>query len=265
MDGIVFFAMGEQHVAEANLAAERVREHMPEVEITVLGADDFPVVGPEEFASLVGVENPPERQRAFYNKIVALEHTPYDRTIFLDGDTRMAAPMYELFTMLASFPVAAALTPTRRVTTDRHVRFFLPSHNTGLVAYRRDRKFFKKWLELFVAEYDPNDPDYSDQSVFDHLLVETKAGHASLPEEYNYRVSALAKLHGPVKLFHGRDHTKLAQTEWFVNRVEHERLVLPEVGMTWLDGDYYWFSSYDDPEPLPLRRQQYLMRLSRLL
>jgi hypothetical protein len=265
MDGILFIALGDQHVEEAGHAVERVREHMPDVEITVLGAGDFPVVGPQEFAALLGVENPPERQRAFYNKIVALEHTPYARTLFFDGDTRLAAPMYELFTVLDSFPIAAALTPTRVWTTDRQVPFYLPAHNTGLLAYRRERGFFKDWRKLFVEQYDARDPDHSDQSVFDRLLVKTRIGHASLPEEYNYRVSALAKVHGPVKLFHGRDHKKLAATEQFVNRVELERLVLPEVGMTWLDGDHYWFSSYDDPEPVPLRRQQYLMRLSRLL
>jgi hypothetical protein len=282
---VLYVAFGAQHLEEARLAALSVRRQMMDVEIALLtdaaglehtASQTAPphvfdrilrahACHPESFARLVHAEDAPESNRHYYNKILALQQTPFDRTLYLDTDTRMCAPLWELFTTLEAVEIAGAHTPTRFLDVGRRPPWFLPSHNTGVLAYRRNPGLFVEWRRLYVRQYVRD--DYSDQSVFDELLWRTKVRHSSLPEEYNYRVSALAKLDGPVKVLHGRDHERLAAAERFVNHTTTVRLVLPEVGMIWIGDDGYEFLNFDDQDsgPILLRRQQLLLRLSHLL
>ena len=177
----------------------------------------------------------------------------------------MHVALRELFLVLESADVAAAHTPTRVTRTPNDAAWFLPTHNTGVLAYSKNADFFCESRRLFVERY--HEGQLSDQAVFDEALARTRIRVSSLPEEFNYRVSALAKLHGRVKVLHGRDHEKLAATEGFVNATERPRLVIPEVGVIWIEDGQYRFLSYDDQEsgPITLRRQQLLLRLSHLL
>jgi hypothetical protein len=265
-EGILYVALGDQFVAEAEEASQSARRHMPDVPVVMLGEDDFPLVTRAEFARLVEHPNPPASQWAWYNKILALTHSPFAHTLFLDTDTRVTAPLYDLLRITRRVDIAAAYTPTRSLLYRAlgPNEWWLPSHNTGVMAYGAVKSLFMAWLRYYIERF-RSEQDYSDQSVFELALHETTTSYASLPEEFNYRVSMPAKLDGLVKVLHGRDHAKLAKTEWFVNRYECPRLVMPEVGMLWTDEGDYWWSSYDDPEPVRLRREQVMLRLSRRL
>jgi hypothetical protein len=279
--GIVYIAFGERYLSEVLEAVESVRRHMPGSRVALL-TDHQPLdplvstafdtiqtvttADRAQFRALARSDDPPESHRAFYNKILALSQTPFEETVFLDSDTRVCAPIPELFSVLQSVDLAAAHTPTRALPLERHVGWFLPTHNTGVLAYRKSAtdEFFETWRRFYIDRY--RDGEYSDQSVFDRAVAKSSVRHSSLPEELNYRVSAFGKLHGPVKILHGRDQAKLSETETFVNRTYEARVVIPEVGMLWLRDGNYEFLSYDDQEePILLRRQQLLFRLSRLL
>jgi hypothetical protein len=66
----------------------------------------------------------------------------------------------------------------------------------------------------------------------------------------------------PVRVLHGRDDAKLRLTEQFVNSTLEPRVCVPGVGMLWKNDAGYEFLSVDDDHPVPLRREQILLRLS---
>jgi hypothetical protein len=281
--GAVFVAFGSRYVDEAAVAAEAVRAHHPELEVALITdrkvdapefdrVVTFPAVRASRFAEIVGDPEARPRQRAFYNKILGLEASPYEQTVFFDSDTRVCAPLWEFFAALENANVVACLAPYRmQSASDNGVwkkSWFVPAFNSGVIGYRGAGQipdFFSLWRQLFVESYRSADPRYSDQSTFNEALARSGLAYATFPEEFDYRISALGRFDGAVRVLHGRPEADLRVVEQFVNSTHVARICIPGVGMFWKsDGDYE-FLSFDEASPIHLRRHQILLRLSERL
>jgi hypothetical protein len=251
VEGVVYIALGETYEAEAEASATSFREHH-DLPVTRLPAP----VGDEH-----GLSDP--KHAAYHQKIRLLAESPYERTLFLDTDTLVCGPVWEIFAALEDSDIAVALAPTRR-HTDRRPRWFQPEYNTGVIAYRTEwmRSFSREWERLFLSRV-RTDITFGDQSVFAEALARSRAAVCPLAVEFNCRVAVPLQLVGPVKILHGRTPENLRRVAGYINDTLVMRVNLPHTGLLWWESGSFWFKpAYDSWGPVAVSRADLLHKLA---
>ena len=128
--GFLYVATGEKYLRETIKSAHSVKKWMPEIPI-LLCTDQSEV--PENLFVQVRLIHSPTY--SFFDKIVPLSESPFERTIFLDTDTVIVADISDLFEVLERFELAVSQ------ANFRHDREFSAPNcfvemNTGVIAYR---------------------------------------------------------------------------------------------------------------------------------
>jgi hypothetical protein len=195
-----------RYVALLQASAERLKQMMPELPITVFS--QFPVSSPC-FERVIRVEPSSD---GFYDKTRLIRESPYERTIFVDADIYVAQPFPELFSLLDRFDCAA--THEEYLDTDWFHRYprpdipsSFPEFNTGILLFRRTRpvdQLFTQWSDLYKKFLKEN-PSLSinDQPFFRAAVYENDVRIATLTREYNCKFRGQGYLAGPVKILHG--------------------------------------------------------------
>lgn len=183
-DGVIYVATGEDHRALARQSAESLRRTNPGVP-----ADLFTdAAGAEDRALFDRVHRVPEaHERA---KLDCFALSRFDRTLFLDSDTLVLAPLGDLFEVAERFDLALAHDVRRRSDLvqqglDEATPYAFPQLNSGVVLYRKSRaalEFFADWARTYresgVAR---------DQIVLKDLLWRSDVRFYVLPPEFNLR------------------------------------------------------------------------------
>jgi hypothetical protein len=222
--GVLYIATGRRHLGEMLVSARSVRRHLPGVPI-VLYTDqaDLPAGVFDEVRRL------DQPRHSFIDKIAPLCETPFERTLFLDTDTLVCAPIFDVFEILDRADVALAHAPYR------HDRPFVtpncfPELNTGVLAYRRTPEMiamFRDWLRLYEKEVAETGRMDSDQPAFREALYRAPISFSVLPPEYNLRtVMPAAVGRCAVRIIHGRG-PDMQELERWVNASHRIRLFLP--------------------------------------
>jgi hypothetical protein len=152
--------------------------------------------------------------------------TTLDQPIFIDGDTLVLEPVYEVFEVLDDFDVALCLDPQLHhpiaVGMNLHsslpfVSMAVPEFNSGLiVANNTDkfRSFIKLWMELFQICMDKH---YTmDQVALRVALVKSGLRVATLPNNYNFRANIVQSAAKVVKILHC--HGELEEIAKIINQ-----------------------------------------------
>jgi hypothetical protein len=208
--GLLYFAQGGRYLAEAAVSAASVRRHMPGLR-TAIFCDGEVVSDLFDIRDRLVPGLPVKRQ-----KMQALLRSPFERTLFLDTDTLVADPIWELFDLLDRFELAMALSPywavelgQPRDSIGRHgVPVSFPKVNSGVIAFRSTpsvRRLIEAWDQLH-ADWGGQGQDQDPLRV---ALYESELRWAPLPPAYNYRLPFPSAIRGGVKIFHGR-HPDLA-------------------------------------------------------
>ncbi len=222
--GVLYIATGRRHLEEMLVSARSVRRHMPEIPIVVY--TDQADLPPGVFDEIRRLDDP---RHSFIDKIAPLCETPFERTIFLDTDTFVCSPVFDLFEILDRFDLALAHAPYR------HDRPFVTPNcfaelNTGVLAYRRTPELtalFQDWLRLYQKEVAETGRMDSDQPAFREALYRAGVSPYILPAEYNLRtVMPAAVGRCRVRIIHGRG-PKMSELERWVNASHGIRLFLP--------------------------------------
>ena len=223
--GVIYVATGRRHLAEMLVSAQSVRRHMPETPIFLYTDQaDLPA---GVFSEVRAIENP---RHSFIDKIAPLRETPFDRTLFLDTDTFLAAPVRDLFEVLDRCDLAVSHAPFR------HDRPFATPNcfaelNTGVMAYRRTPgvdALLADWLRLYEKEVAETGKMDSDQPAFREALYRSTVPFYVLPSEYNLRtVMPAAAGRCQVRILHGRAPS-MEELERRVNASRSIRLFLPD-------------------------------------
>lgn len=103
--GVLYYAAGERFAKEALVSAKSVKRHMPDLPTAIV--TDQPV--PEALFDLrlsLAPDVSIKRQ-----KMHALQHSPFEQTLYLDTDTYVADAIWEVFDLLERYELAAALEP----------------------------------------------------------------------------------------------------------------------------------------------------------
>ena len=92
--GVLYIAVGEAYVAEARQSAASVKAVMPDVPVTLITSRPQPGT---IFDRVIAITQNDYRST---DRARLLLLSPYERTLFLDTDTYVCAPVDELFTLL---------------------------------------------------------------------------------------------------------------------------------------------------------------------
>lgn len=182
-DGVIYIATGEIYLRAARQSAESVRRHMPGVEIDLFtDADDIPA---GVFDRVHVIENPHKR-----SKVDCVGKSRFERTLYLDSDTRVVADISELFDILDRFDIAGTHAHAReRKATNlvwrQKIPEAFPQVNGGVLLYRDCevvRSLLAEWSRAYV------EAGFSkDQVSLRELLWLSDARLFILPPEYNVR------------------------------------------------------------------------------
>lgn len=163
-----------------------------------------------------------------------LEKDGYRRVIYMDTDTYIIDPVYELFDLPLLFNFSGTRAPGRKTTAHLNSYFpssLFPEYNMG-VNPMYVPSAISLWKEALV-EYDKSATQYGDNDqgpLRDALLWQLANDEGfrmfTMPQEYNCRFIMPMFLNGRVKILHGRnpDMAKIARD---INEREGMRLWQP--------------------------------------
>ncbi len=219
--GFLYTAFGAKYVAEARISARSVKRADPDAKICVVTDQamqpdaEFDIVLPitaaatnETYAAL--------DSGAYYRKIEQFARSPFDRTIYLDSDTYVTAPLTEVFDLLERYDLL--VTPDGNAEVNyRFEQTEAPftsipkafgAFNTGVFAFRKSDAalgFLRRWQqnhEAHVRQHTTND-----QPGFRLSLYQSDVRYHVLPVTYNWFawIPYFIPSGGRVMVMHGRN------------------------------------------------------------
>ncbi len=221
--GVIYIVVGKmRYLKECIFSAASLKKHCPDIPITLF--TDKTDLKEKYFDEIKIIQND---INPFKNKVKYMYNSPYEYTLFLDSDTEVRKPIYEIFELLNENDLALAYSPhiDRNHFPARLIGDADPSpyniYNTGVILYRKSEKietFFLKWLEeVMLQDGDTMRSGYrSDQYYFNKIITEKfhlECGiklSAFSNKIYNARHPMIWQLHrngemDAVKILHAHD------------------------------------------------------------
>jgi hypothetical protein len=182
--GILFVATGERYVEAALRAAENVRRHIPELPLAI--QTDRPEAIPAQLLAHVQVIEGGHAR----SKVDCLIRSPFDRTLYLDTDTRVLEDVSDMFRLLDRFDIALTHAHARnrrqtRETWQVELPDCFPQLNGGVILYRRTDevlRFLSDWSRSYKEA-----GFRKDQVTLRELVWTSGLRLYVLPPEYNVR------------------------------------------------------------------------------
>jgi len=198
--GFLYVATGEQYIEEAKVSA-RVTKHHMDLPITVISDRDVD----SPYIDKVIIDESPDR--SFFDKPRNLLKSPYDKTIYMDGDVFLLQPVPELFDLLDSVDLATAIDPNEyELRYMDNVDFgdipeSVPLFQTGVIAYNQNKiceEFVNNWIDIQEGSSIKRD-----QTSFRIAIHTTDVDHMALSNLYNCLAKWPMQVTGNVKIIHG--------------------------------------------------------------
>lgn len=198
--GFLYVATGEQYIEQAKFSARVTKRHM---DLPIAVVSDREVNS--EYIDDVIIDESPER--SFFDKPKNLLKSPYDKTIYMDGDAFLLQPVPELFELLDYADLATTIDPN-----EYELRYMdgvdfgdipesVPLFQTGVIAYNQNKQC-EELIENWVDVHKNNDIK-RDQSSFRIAIAETDVDHIALSNLYNCLAEWPMQVTGDVKIIHG--------------------------------------------------------------
>lgn len=207
--GILYIVVGNRdlYVNAVIRSAASVKQMMPDVPIAIVtngsihGPFDQHIPIAETDPSKIAPGAVPCR-----SKIIGMQQTPFEHTLYLDADTYALADLGEVFELLGGFDMALAHAQGRVSISLDEVPASFPEFNCGVIAYRRT-PIVQSFLDDWLREYDellPRRPPTQDQPSFRRVAYRTPGLRiATLPPEFNRRFDTAGYVKGSIRLLHG--------------------------------------------------------------
>lgn len=207
-----------------------------------------PELNKEEIANLFDliVVNEQLKNYTYLSKVVGLQHTPFEQTIFLDSDTFVTDSIEELFDILDLVDFATTAEPTLH-TTKLGLKYknIFPEFNSGVVVYKNNKvmnKLLNDWLSVCISRKIKLDMPGLREAV---LLNFNEVRFSILPDLYNvhgFKTSLV--LYTKVKIIHERlefkrgvitpnlmSFEKMDVFSQKINRYPYKRIYIPMIGI----------------------------------
>lgn len=193
--GVIYIVTGRKYFKSAIQSAKSVRNYSPKLKIHIFTDEENIKLlnGYEDAIHSFGKIDSPHRR----SKVDYLPRTPFGRTLYLDSDTRICAPIDDVFELLDQFDIALAhahnrYSPRTTMIWITPVPQCFPQFNGGVIAYRSSSRvlnFLESWSVAFHhAGFE------KDQVTLRELLWQSNLRIATLPPEYNLRFKKYLKI-----------------------------------------------------------------------
>ena len=173
--GILYIAVNSHnHFNEAIESAKSVLSHN-NINITIITDQDYRPLDNLQYKQVHPVVHHPLK-----DKCRLMSESPYDKTLFLDTDTKILGDISPIFDYLEEHDIVVANAPDVDRSKDRLSKDFLIDYkipniyNTGVLGFRNNdkiNKFFNMWWDRFKEI--PNskvNTGHGDQIYFNKLL-----------------------------------------------------------------------------------------------
>lgn len=209
--GVIYYAAGSEYADQALCSAKSLKQHN-DLSVTVYTDQSVDRTHVDSTVTISPGKHP------FYDRINYFKQTPYQKTLYLDTDTYVAADIGAVFELLDRFDVVAAFNESRNTaaahtkfeTVDLNVPDTFPEYQCGVLGYRNTdtvQELFNDWQ----TRYEPYREEHLiDQPHFREALYHSSASIGTLPTEYNVLVNFSGYLHSSVKLLHYAGTNKTA-------------------------------------------------------
>jgi len=200
--GAVYAATGERFREEVEVSVCSLKRAMPDLSVTVFCDWDSDVLDGLEGVEVVVFENP---EFGYIDKVVGIRQSPYRKTLFIDTDTYISAPLDELFELLDRVDVAAAHELARQHSEFPEIPDCFSEFNSGFVAMNMNDRvlaMLKFWEDRYRVLIDDVG---GDQDVFRLACYQSDVSLYVLTPEYNCQVRQVGCVNGQVKVLHGRN------------------------------------------------------------
>jgi len=182
--GVIYVASGPDYRALAEASARSLRQVEPDLSVDLF-TDEPAAVAADLFDAVHAIADPHPR-----SKLDCLGRTRFERTLYLDADTLVLAPLGDLFDVLERFDLAVAHDVRRATELIRESQgsatpYAFPQLNGGVVLYRRSARmldFLAEWARRFA-----DSGGTRDQPVLKSMLWESDLRFWVLPPEFNLR------------------------------------------------------------------------------
>jgi hypothetical protein len=182
--GVIYVARGAGYLDLARASAESLRAVELDLPVDLFTDDPHSAAG-GPFDRVHALRDTGTR-----DKIACMAQSRFARTLFLDCDTLVLAPLGDLFDVLDRVDLAVCHDVRRdteliREGWRRPLPYAVPQFNTGVLLYRRSPRvsaFLADWAAAFVAAGVPRD-----QVTFRELLWQSELRFHVLPVEFNLR------------------------------------------------------------------------------
>lgn len=213
--GVIYSAINVSYVKEAISSAKSFKKVCPDIPITLY--TDHPeavdVASKSLFEHVIKIDMKEMKDKkikivpyAKLSKIRSMSTFPYDITLYLDCDTKVVRPIYELFELGKTNDIVIANSPKLDKSKKPYTlaSYVWPKHyNSGMIIYsnnERVKQLFKSWQELVLKDkniYTKYDGKFWDQPKLVELLNAPKSPiklKVVVNTLYNARGSMLARM-----------------------------------------------------------------------
>ena len=223
--GIVYVAFGASYIEEAIEASRATRIFNPGVPICLIS--DSMIEYPEFDLHIHAARHEP----VIRGKLEMFS-SPFQKTLFLDTDTEVFAPLGEVFELLDRFDIVFQQDSSGYHYKLDGVPHAFPEPSTGVIGFRKSaaiNEFARLWADYFdryVAEMGRE----WDQRSFRHAIYVSNLRFAILPPEYNFLIYFPQYAMGDLKVIHGRPRSKRAAVKRLMDRTLGPRVHAPRFG-----------------------------------
>lgn len=225
--GVVYVATSSSLLAEAEHSVASLRRHNPGLPVMLV--THKPPAAPELWDRVRLLESP-----SFSSKDkLHMSSSPWERTLFLDTDTLVFAPLDEVFELLDRFDFAAVQTSSGYHYKIESLPNTFPEFNSGVIAFRKSEKlaeFFELWLSLYNTYSSENAKRIWDQKSLRMALYQCNLRIACLPPEYNFMPYMAGLATTGLKIVHGRPAAQLLKLKSRMDRKLGIRAWVPGMG-----------------------------------
>lgn len=255
--GYLYVAGGLRYIQETELALKQLTG-ITNLPICVIIDEEFNLSFEHPNIQVKKVNNLKEYR--YSSKIIGLQHSPFEQTLYMDSDTYVIENIDHLFKLFELVDIFLPYEPNAKshdYTDD--FSSFIPELNSGVIGIKKSvktDKFLDDWLQAMqLNRYNTNlDMPYMRQAYIQNI---TDLSIHVLPEGYNmHGLSSLKIIHGKIYLIHERfgyfkkSTSKYMKNNEFMKRVSQainkkptKRLYLPALNIC-IPTSYIAFDTY---------------------
>ena len=242
--GFLYVANKQKFVSEAIISAKSIRQ-FSNLPIAIVCTEEL--AGDEVYSFFdIVVINQEINNFIYLAKIVGIQSSPFQRTIFLDSDTFICADISPLFELLDIVDIAT--TQENSYHTGNIASKFkniIPEFNSGVIVLKKSKvieKLLNDWLITCLNHNIKNDMPGLREAILQNFDA---IKYFILPQEFNsHGYGSMLILNGEVKIIHERlgkkwntttphflSFEKAKKFAYRLNKKTYKRLYIPYVGI----------------------------------